>query len=189
MSTKKIPFYDYTPEPTPPLRQYPRIIFLDVDGVLNRWGGEWLVHPAPGMEFPWMIDLNILASFNHVLSQMMTETKIVVSSTWRLHCNSRAMFEERTGVKAEYLHDDWRTMQGSTGARWIEINEWLSRHPEVKAHVAIDDDGDAQQPGDPKSLVKTNGTVGLTYEQLELALRRIGYTLQGSHTVQRRKLA
>ena len=157
-----------------------RVLFLDVDGVLNAKN----FFPAPGMKPPWIVDLNKVQSLNHVLLQ--TEIKIVVSSTWRLNCTTpnADVFCERSYVDRALIHDDWRTIQGATGVRWVEINEWLGRHPEVEAACVVDDNSDAELLGTP--FVQTDGELGLTYEQLGVILRKLGYTLQGSHVVQRR---
>lgn len=166
-----------------------RVLFLDVDGVLNRSPSHtdnllW-TQPAPGMKPPWVVDLNLVDSLNTVLEQ--TDIKIVVSSTWRLPPTRNARdFSAKSRVLLDLIHEDWRTIQSAVSRpRWTEINEWLSRHPEVEAFMVVDDGADAGA-GFPDRFLLTDPRVGLTYQGLEVILRKLGYTLQGSHTVQRR---
>jgi len=106
-----------------------KIIFLDIDGVLN--------------DAPTILEKeNDLPAKNHLecLKQIVDATgaQIVLSSTWRLFPQSRndvknalrnvgLEFVDRT----KELHD-----------RDKEIREWLSRHPEVESYVILDDENE-----------------------------------------------
>ena len=167
------------------------VLFLDVDGVLNRSpsheDNQLWTQPAPGQKAPWITDLNTVFMLNAVIRQ--TEIKIVVSSTWRLHPTRDALdFSDKSGVDAALLHPDWRTIQSVKNGvpRWFEINEWLSRHPEEGGAFMVVDDGSDAGAGFPDRFLLTDARVGLTYGGLTVILRKLGYTLQGSHKVQRR---
>lgn len=162
-----------------------RVIFLDVDGVLNRFekrSGKLTTHPAPFMSSPALVDLNVAQSFCAVVRKCPL-VRVVVSSTWRLHATSRADFAEMARLDADLIHEDWRTVRlpQSDNQRHMEVNEWLSRHPETEAWIAMDD---TDYPFPPERFIKTDSEVGLTYEQLRVAVRKLGYHLQGSHAVQ-----
>ena len=164
-----------------------RIIFLDVDGVLNRFSkdtGVLMTHPAPFMMNPELVDLNIVQSFSFVCNKI-DDLRVVVSSTWRNHARDAKDFCEMTHLQPEILHDDWRTIRmNNHNDRHLEVSEWLIRHPEVTHWVAIDDT-DYDFP--TKHFVMTNSEYGLTYNDLRIALRKIGLHLQGKHVVQIKK--
>ncbi|MFA5488824.1 MAG: HAD domain-containing protein [Candidimonas sp.] len=111
------------------------IVFLDIDGVLvcHR------VHCAYGDEGEMKrFDPAAVALLNRYADR----TVIVVSSTWRKY-NTRESMETifaQNGLVVP-LHDDWKTIVGR-GFRGDEVDEWLSRHPEVTDYVCVDDDGD-----------------------------------------------
>ena len=164
-----------------------KIIFLDIDGVCNQWkdGFGWKTHPAPGMKQPYMIDLNIVFSLNSIMSQIcLDDVYLVISSSWRNCFKTKKEFCYKTHIGESYIHDDWKTGNSQTGCRWLEIEQWLQDHPEVTKYVIIDDNDD-QFPKD--NFIQTNQEIGLTYNQLGIALKKLGYNLQGSHMVQKKK--
>ena len=70
-----------------------------------------------------------------------TNSKIVISSTWRGYGYDQFVEDfEGFGFDRSLLHEDWRTKPGNTMPRKQEVEEWLSRHPEVKKFVTIDDE-------------------------------------------------
>jgi len=163
-----------------------RIIFLDMDGVCNQWkdGVGWLTHPAPNMKQPWMVDMNIIYSLNQIMSQItLDDVYLVISSSWRGAFDSKKDFCYKSHIGEAYIHDDWRTITSQTGIRGMEIEEWLSRHPEVEEYVIVDDEEDGF---DPNRFIQTNQEIGLTYAQMGQMLKKIGYNLQGSHVVQKK---
>lgn len=67
--------------------------------------------------------------------------KIVVSSTWRLREDPCKEMLNKCNL-SHHVHEDWRTKRLVSGFRGDEIDEWLSRHPEVKDYIILDDDSD-----------------------------------------------
>jgi len=104
-----------------------KIIFLDIDGVLN---------DAPTI----MEKDNDLPAEPHLscLKQIVDATgaEIVLSSTWRLFPQSRN--DVRNKLKTVGLQFIDRTKE--LRDRDTEIREWLGRHPEVDNYVILDDE-------------------------------------------------
>jgi hypothetical protein len=118
-----------------------RILFLDVDGVLNHRG----VFVAGNGAMP--LCQAALGELARVIND--ADCRVVLSSTWRLL--GRAV--ERLPILLRYqFHEDWRTIEirhgKSPGGVWLptkrgeEIDEWLGRHPEVERYAIVDDDSD-----------------------------------------------
>lgn len=148
------------------------VLFLDVDGVLNRVGtkekspyGTYGIEPAKA----------------EMVRRIMRETGclLVVSSTWRryrdlLHHLWQQLgceWKERWAGNTPIL--DTRTESGLYTAvvRGDEIQAWLDKHPEVTRFVILDDDGDMKHL--MPHLLLTHGCEGLTDELTEAAIRRL----------------
>lgn len=136
-----------------------KVIFLDVDGVLNHEGN---FNPAdnPG---PYPVDDYCVFLMGKV--QLDTEAKIVVSSSWRHHPDGmdaiRAKFNDvidKTGHTDLYKYEDC--------PRGVEIKEWLDSHPEVTKYAIVDDDSD-MLPEQKPNFFKTTFKLGLTPEIAE----------------------
>lgn len=134
-----------------------RIVFLDVDGVLNsiesckRFGTYRRLDPA------------CVAHLQRIIDQ--AGAAIVVSSTWRvLHGldGMRTVLAE-AGLRADVI--DVTPFMGSVRRR-IEIGAWLVDHPEVTSWCSIDDGSDAG----PDRLVLTKFEVGLTRADADAAI-------------------
>lgn len=104
-----------------------KIIFLDIDGVLN---------DAPTI----MEKDNDLPAEDHLkcLKQIVDATgaQIILSSTWRLFPASRR--DVRNGLKTVDLDFIGRTEE--LHDRDEEIRDWLGKHPEVESYVILDDE-------------------------------------------------
>jgi hypothetical protein len=122
-----------------------RVLFLDVDGVLNYRAIFGQGTPSPVCP----------TAFRRVREVVQaTGAKIGLSSTWRRGTRGadRHLDKlERIGL-FELTHDDWRTPYDLPArgdgpladypSRGDEIADWLSRHPEVAAYAIVDDDSD-----------------------------------------------
>ena len=148
-----------------------KIVFLDVDGVLNRCDEIFvLTFPQPHQQIPLCTEYNTVQAFNAWCRQH--DLKIVVSSTWRKIADSSVHFAELTGVDIDLIHDDWRT--NNYGDRGDQCMEWLYRHPEVTHHVIFDDNDynfaeyeREFREGKPHlNFVRTHFQDGLTREDL-----------------------
>lgn len=135
-----------------------KIIFLDVDGVLNSLELVYLRDADSGNHPLHDIDDRNVKFLNLVVQE--SGAKIVISSSWRKLYRLEeiaAMLKEKGLVGDDVVID--RTISGS-GYRGEEIQEWLDRHPEVSHYVILDDDSD-MLPSQVKHFVKTPRLSGL----------------------------
>lgn len=118
-----------------------KVLFLDIDGVLNHRMTKDRVCGFMGL------DPDLIAVFNKIVDAM-PDLKIVVSSTWRhmfmpgVYSNFEELIQllNKRGLKGEIIGrtpDSWHDIRGR------EISEWLADHPEVTHYVILDDSPDA----------------------------------------------
>lgn len=163
-----------------------KIIFLDVDGVLNRCEGMWVkTLPQVHQRLPLVTEANIVSVLNHLVSQR-DEIRIVVSSTWRKICADYLEFEEKTGVDHRLIHEDWRT--GNFGDRADQVREWLYRHPEVTQYVVVDDNVYNFKDYPEIPLIQTHERYGITYEDFVDIFRELGYNIKDGYYLKRRPI-
>lgn len=133
-----------------------KVIFLDFDGVLNNFKDR---------NFGEQFSISSCRNLNSLVKKV-RGVKIVISSAWRMHgleyCKS---ILEKNGINSDNVID--RT-GNEDGIRGNQIQAWLDRNPGVKAFVIIDDESDMGHLKD--KLVKTNGFVGLTTKEVDLAV-------------------
>ena len=150
-----------------------KIIFLDVDGVLNSMAGTYKRQARLGRKG----DDSIYEDHVDVLKWIIeyTDAKIVVSSTWRLHAGIEGMqdYLEPFGISRETIigvtpsvfeEVDHPTRPGYRKYRGEEIHEWFERTKdqiEVESFVILDDESDMTRY--IKNLVKTKYDYGLTH--------------------------
>jgi hypothetical protein len=143
-----------------------RVIFLDIDGVMN--GREAQPEPQPG-PVSWLSPHNI-AALNTALQA--TGAVIVVSSTWRLSMpltELRAAFRE-AGCDGEIV-DVTPDLDGNDRQR--EIMAWLAAQAEPPRRFVVIDDF-FPMPDLPGKLVKTRKLDGLTTGDLPAVLAILG---------------
>jgi hypothetical protein len=128
-----------------------KIIFIDIDGVLNR---EDTIYIAE-------IDPDLVAILKKIVSK--TKAKIVLSSTWRLSEISRNKVKE-------YIKFIDVTPDFGLKPRGEEIASWLNKHPEVEKYAILDDDSD-MRPGQP--LFQTTWEKGLTEEIAQQVIKHL----------------
>ncbi len=105
-----------------------KVIFLDIDGVLNC---DKTPNPR---KFPYIVDKKLLTRLKRLLDR--TGAKVVLSSTWR--CDPVGLFAAKHwGVPfIDVCPDKPRS------PRCKEIASWLADHPQVTRFVVIDDEDD-----------------------------------------------
>ena len=127
-----------------------KIIFLDIDGVLNndattaRYSGTFIG-----------IDPALVVQFYRILCGV-PDAQVVLSSSWRIHPLDKEEVRREVG---EFM--DVTPVLGGHMARGREIAAWLKGHPEVKRYAILDDDRGMLKEQIP-SCFFTNGRVGLT---------------------------
>ena len=159
-----------------------KVLFLDIDGVLN------CMCPAPLRDNDW-IDLDewrygfnpdLVARLRYVIAN--TDCRIVVSSSWRHHQNYAPYQPDRNwrDVLAEKLRRTrneiivGETPTDSKGQRGREIAEWLKVHEEVESYCVVDDEVvDILPYIDSSKVVKTDMTVGLTKSDADGIIKKL----------------
>jgi hypothetical protein len=105
-----------------------KIIFLDIDGVLNRTGT-----PNP-RKLPYIVDKTLLRRFKALLDR--TGAKVVLSSTWRY--DPAGLFSARHwGIPFIGYTPDLPNKP-----RRDEILAWLREHRRITRLAVLDDDDD-----------------------------------------------
>lgn len=136
-----------------------KVIFLDVDGVLN-------THDSPG-RFP--INRNRLRQLERIVK--VTGAVIVLSSTWRKLDYTFERLNKKLKYRGMMIHS--RTTTDYFKERQVrgdEIQLWLDEHPEVTNYVILDDDSDMLK-SQLNNFVHTNGySEGLTEEKADEAI-------------------
>ena len=153
-----------------------KIIFLDVDGVLNCSKTTKRLECCNEFTF---VDTRKVLRLRDIVER--TGAQIVLSSTWRLGADPKAFFLERAGydeLRREFLRVHCPVWVDITpdfprAKRWQEINAWLILHPEVEEFIILDDVDEELKPL-ADHLVLTNMRDGLTKERAELAIKMLG---------------
>lgn len=159
-----------------------RVVFLDVDGVLNSEAflltldaKHHALGPHEGCEcyrLERQIDRHAVARLNRLITA--TDAKIVISSSWRKLLDPpelRRVLEDH-GLVADIIGEtpDFTDDPGLYGIRrGHEIDAWLRDHPEVERFVILDDGGDMAMH--VNRLVQTDAQEGLRDEDVDLAIR------------------
>ena len=123
-----------------------KVLFLDVDGVLNN---------AETIERSWGfsgIDPRLASLVKRIRSN--TGCKVVLSSSWTLVKSGQEQVEQHVGRCV-----DVTPMR--LGSRGHEINAWLRAHPEVQRYAILDDDDD-MLPEQLANLFQTSLKTGIT---------------------------
>ncbi|MEZ4247684.1 MAG: HAD domain-containing protein [Polyangiales bacterium] len=147
-----------------------RVLFLDFDGVLNSDRFDAEAPPAPEGEGWWgpsALDPRALERLRVLVRR--AGCQVVVSSTWRLNHSREALSALLGLVVADITPRLHRTPDGVRQTRGDEIRAWLEAHPEVSTWVAVDDD-----IVDVAFFVRTDAAVGLTDEDVERLVERLG---------------
>ena len=151
-----------------------KIIFLDIDGVLNVRAG--------GINSEHVDNLNMITEA--------TDAKIVISSSWRLGFRLQDLrtILSRAGVKAEIIGftpdltcvlyetvDKILELHQGKDPAWMdvrgqEVDKWLEDQS-VESYVVIDD---YPIPRHPQNFLRTNGDIGLTEENAQKIIVILG---------------
>lgn len=145
-----------------------RVIFLDIDGVVNTFQiyKEKPAHLAD-VFMPKIKDyyLYICSSGDGRVSNGQAiiwlekickdwNAKIVLTSTWRLRFDNACQALYNTGLSKD-VEIIGRTPSVESHYRGKEIQLWLEEHPEVTDFVILDDDGDMEPYMDKLVLIDT----------------------------------
>lgn len=148
------------------------LIFLDIDGVLNSINKLIEVYketgkPHSGYAYPF--DERCMENLQILVQE--TKSKLVITSTWRKDEEGReTLLSElkKYGLDKEVIA---YTPVLFNEKRGKEIKEYLSRLKEVTKFIILDDDTDMEEL--LQFLIKTNPQTGLTYENVQEAIKRL----------------
>lgn len=160
-----------------------KVIFLDVDGVLNH--RETRDRSPSGYRGVDSVNIQNLQTLVKA-----TDAAIVLSSDWRYGWNINGSREGRIPTlspDAEYLNQRLeefglkisdKTMEsGCYDYRGYEITEYLHHHPDVTRWVILDDIlfDDFVYYGLTNAMVHTSDSVGLTAQDVKRAIKKLNY--------------
>jgi hypothetical protein len=156
-----------------------KVIFLDVDGVLNSeaiaqewhlrtgkngWGGFFKENEkATDENVKW--GREAVSNLKNLVDT--TGAEIVISSTWRKHF-SVEKFKEMFAIYGWENAPVIDKTPTSFRIRGLEVNSWLKDHPDVDKYVILDDFDDFMVQQRPY-FVNTDPEVGLTSEDVQKA--------------------
>lgn len=164
-----------------------KVIFLDVDGVLNfeKWYQN-VDGRNPGNLYGQEGDLDPLCVNRIIKICNETGAKVVISSDWRISWYTTQVRLAKMGLdenyvidktpeyiwrnvsKHDYFNDDYEeTYEYSRGA---EIDGWLKEHPEVTNYVIIDDRTDFTDK-QKEHFVHVDPMWGLVDKHVELTIK------------------
>lgn len=129
-----------------------RVLFLDVDGVLNRTG----FHPGTSVGLRSWIEVELANRLSAVLAT--TGAQVVLSSAWRRGRDLLHLRDElaAAGVVCVLLG----VTPSRDGERWREIEAWMTDHAVAPNSVVIVDDGYDMGPLESR-FVRTSPLNGL----------------------------
>ena len=105
-----------------------KIIFLDIDGVLNA-----IEYQMSTTEEPPLIDRSRLVILKEIIDK--SDAKVVLSSSWKKAWFPKCTFDMVFREAGIIVHDT----TPSIGKKRDEISAWLNKHPETKSFAIIDD--------------------------------------------------
>lgn len=159
-----------------------KIIFLDIDGVLNtKWWYTQMDRNTPRDKYGYAFDPKAVANLRRVVEE--TGAGIVISSSWKCMGLSQMedMWDERNlpgkvvgitpnSVSDELLVDTDIDSMELFHIRGEEIKEWLTKHGKHVSHYVIIDDMDNMLPEQQSHFVQTNPEVGITEDDANKAI-------------------
>lgn len=146
-----------------------KVLFLDVDGVLNNDDWAWEMFNKYKIE---VYRNNILYQPHLVqLRRIINETgaKIVVSSSWR---KIHSAYEDLKHWLQMYGMEVYGETPYVGGIRGDDIEAWLKEHNDVEEYAILDDDTDMGEHYG--HLVNTFYMEGLTPEMADECIKMLG---------------
>lgn len=132
-----------------------KVLFLDIDGVCN------------SMEYAQRNNMNLWHKTDpdlvRLVRRIIDETKcdVVLSSTWRLYPEARAVVKRDVCYFMDCTKDMQAGAKRGVVERGIEVQEWLDRHPQYTHYAILDDESDFLPN---QWLFKTTFAKGITEE-------------------------
>lgn len=147
-----------------------KILFLDIDGVLNSrktWG-------LYGNSCPMAKDQKFNLDPTTIRFLQLLHAKgieIVVSSTWRLH-KKLGNFKDVFGFAVKGITCSYPFKDSKRGD---EIAVYLKEHPEIESYCIVDDDTDVLDDQMP-NFVRTSYEDGMSYKHMVKICEVLGFS-------------
>ena len=113
------------------LHRHPKIIFLDVDGVLNR-----------GFDVDQNNEIERKRCLYLAYLVYKTKAKIVVHSSWKYHKSMLNKLKKELRKYGLHIYDVTPTIYGKRAGRANEICDWMETHSFDRKHWVVLDDWD-----------------------------------------------
>jgi len=140
-----------------------KVLFLDIDGVCN--SAEW----AKAGNSMWHgTDPELVKLVRRIIEQ--TKCAVVLSSTWRLYPEARAVVKRDVCDFIDCTVDYQAGAKRGIVERGLEVQAWLDKHPEVTQYAILDDDSDFLPH---QWLFKTSFENGITEEITEAVIAHL----------------
>lgn len=162
-----------------------KVIFLDIDGVLNTERSTNMkvtMYEFESARYAFdQFDPEALANLNKIIEA--TDARVVISSNWRLACQDPYMENAlRDHFKANGFEgyiigmtgiENFSSAKGDMTWRGTEIKTWIDDHPKIKveSYVIIDDRNPPTFEKHPGKLVQTDPVMGIKEEDAEAAIK------------------
>ena len=139
-----------------------KILFLDVDGVLNN--GKWAEKVQKTENRSILNNAMLYPKSLQQLKRIIDETgaQIVVSSSWRQISRLMTALTQQLNLYGLSIAD---TTPYTGADRGEDISAWLSNHPEVTEYAILDDDSDMTTH--INHLTQTSFQTGLRKEEAD----------------------
>jgi len=159
-----------------------KVIFLDIDGVLNTgWWYSQMDRNTPKDKYGYAFDPISVANLKKILDE--TGAEIVISSSWKSFglTELETMWHDRglpgrlIGITPNTVSDELLLNADLDhmelfSIRGMEIKEWLDKHGKKVSHYVIIDDMDNMLPEQKPHFVQTNPEVGITDKNADEAI-------------------
>ena len=143
-----------------------KVIFLDIDGVLNNKNHIVKIHRLLGEEqyldlLRKITELPFDYRSCELLQELIEKTnvEVILSSTWRLNPEAPNIIKRYAGIEIKDI------TPRLNGIRGKEIQQYLDDHKEITNYVILDDDNDMLE-SQKEHFVKVNNKVGLTIKEI-----------------------
>ncbi len=158
-----------------------KVIFLDIDGVLN--SVQYAIARGPiderlGFSYRTELEIDKEALFHLERAIFETSAYVVISSSWRILYQPQqigVMFAARGTFNAEMWDEIiiGCTPRVPSGHRGTEVQAWLDKHPGVDKYVIVDDDSDFHNYQKPR-FIHTDNDIGLTDDHVDDIIQLLG---------------
>lgn len=143
-----------------------KVIFLDVDGVLNSmtFAKRMLNEHGVRVFNEDILDPVCIRRLKRIVEK--TDAAIVVSSSWRMLPTTMANLISQLNILGMKVFDTTPILHKERG---YEIQAWLDQHPTVSKFVILDDDNDMNSL--QSHLVQTVFEDGIQPDHVDMAIK------------------